>query len=80
VLGDLSTVFDSLLQRLMQVLPGSPFTPFIAQFAQLPYLGYLNWFFPVSECLVVMSAWLVAVALFYLYSIAMRWVKLIGSS
>jgi hypothetical protein len=51
---------------------------FISNFADLPYLGWLNWFFPVGDCLVVMSAWLGAVGLFYLYSIVMRWLKMIG--
>ena len=68
----------SLTDKLIQLLPTSPFQPYIEQFASLPYLGYLNWFFPVSECLVVAGAWLTAISLFYLYSVIMRWVKMIG--
>ena len=67
-----------LLNGLMEVLPTSPFADFIDQFSGLPWLGVLNWFFPVGQCLIVMAAWLGAITLFYLYSVVMRWVKLIG--
>lgn len=71
-------VFKTFAQKLLDLLPLSPFQEFISDFASLPYLGWLNWFFPVGDCLVVMAAWLVAVGLFYLYSILMRWLKMIG--
>lgn len=67
-----------LIDALVEVLPTSPFADFVSDFAGLPWLGVLNWFFPVRECLIVMAAWLGAITLFYLYSIVMRWVKMIG--
>ena len=70
---------NGLVQWIVRLLPQSPFAPYVEQLAQLPYLGYINWFFPVGTCLQIMSAWLVAVAAFYLYSVMARWVKLIGS-
>ena len=75
---EFEAVFNTFKDALLSVLPLSPFTQFIDQFRSLPYLGYLNWFFPVGDCLAVMSAWLIAVGLFYLYSIVMRWLKVIG--
>ena len=74
----LSGLFSAFAESLTQVLPLSPFQQFIDNFRSLPYLGWLNWFFPVGDCLVVMLAWLGAVGLFYLYSIVMRWLKMIG--
>ena len=71
-------VFKTFAQKLLDLLPLSPFQEFISDFASLPYLGWLNWFFPVGDCLVVMGVWLGAVGLFYLYSILMRWLKMIG--
>lgn len=71
-------IFEAFADKILQVLPLSPFKQFLTDFSDLPYLGWLNWFFPVGDCLVVMLAWLGAVGLFYLYSIAMRWVKMIG--
>lgn len=67
-----------LLDTIVNLLPRSPFAAFIDQFAGLPFLGYLNWFIPVRQILIVMAAWLAAVSIFYLYSVIMRWVKLIG--
>ena len=75
---EFEAVFQKFSEALMQVLPLSPFQHYIDQFRSLPYLGWLNWFFPVGACLAVMAAWLVAVGLFYLYSILMRWLKIIG--
>ena len=75
---EFQAVFEAFGEKLLQLLPLSPFTQFIDQFRNLPFLGYLNWFFPVGDCLGVMAAWLTAVGLFYLYSILMRWLKVIG--
>lgn len=75
---NIGDAWKGLLQNLINVLPTSPFAPFLDRFADLPALGWLNWFFPVRGCLQVMAAWLTAVALFYLYSVVARWVKLIG--
>lgn len=74
----LGEAFSGWIDELVQLLPTSPFRPFLSQFAELPYLGWLNWFFPVRGALAVTAAWLVAVGLFYLYSVIMRWIKLIG--
>lgn len=75
---DLQEAFGGLIQEIIDVLPTSPFREFINDFAGIPYLGYLNWFFPVRGVLVVMAAWLTAILLFLVYSIIMRWVKMIG--
>lgn len=75
---DFETVFEAFSEKLLDLLPLSPFQEFISRFSSLPYLGWLNWFFPVGDCLVVILAWLGAVGLFYLYSILMRWLKMIG--
>lgn len=75
---NINQAFDGLINGLLELLPASPFADFIDQFASLPWLGVLNWFFPVRQCLIVMTAWLAAITLFYVYSIVMRWVKMIG--
>lgn len=59
-------------------LPGSPFRSSIDALGNIPGLGVVNWFFPIGDFITITSAWLVAIALFYLYSIIMRWVKMIG--
>ena len=73
----LSGLWDAFSESLMKVLPMSPFRQYLEYFADLPYLGWLNWLFPVRDCLKVMFAWLTAVTAFYLWSIVMRWLKVI---
>ena len=73
--AELMRVFSGALAK---VLPLSPFQRYIADFKNIPYLGYLNWFLPIGACIKIGAVWLSAIALFYLYSIIMRWVKMIG--
>lgn len=70
--------FRGIIDRLIEILPASPFASALSNFRDLPFLGYLNWFIPVRGILTVMAAWLAAITLFYMYSVIMRWVKLIG--
>ena len=70
--------FQGIGNGLKRVLPTSPFTEFLEEFKDIPYLGYLNWFVPIRGILIVLTAWLAAVALFQLYSIVMRWLKVLG--
>lgn len=71
-------LWHTFLNSLADILPLSPFQPYIDAFGQLPYLGWLNWFIPVRGMLLIFSAWLGAVALFYLYQILLRWLRVIG--
>lgn len=79
MLQDLFDVFQNLLQRLLQLLPRSPFGAVSDLVSGVPWLGWVNWFFPVSEALTILGAWLVAIAAFYLWSVVARWIRLIGS-
>lgn len=70
-------LLDGLLEAVVKVFPLSPFTEPIAELGKLPFLGYLNWFVPVGDLLKITALWLVAIGLYYLYSVIARWVKLI---
>lgn len=74
----ISRCISWVAQALSTILPLSPFRDFIDSLEAVPYLGWLNFFVPVREILVVMTAWLGAIALFYGYSIIMRWLKVLG--
>lgn len=75
ILSALWTAFSGFLES---VLPVSPFAKYIDAFSSLPFLGYLNWFIPVKECLIIFATYLAAVALYYLYSIILRWLRAIS--
>ena len=71
-------IFQRMGDFLINVLPLSPFRGFIDSIGSFEFLGWLNWFFPVGDCLMVLGAWVSVIAMFFLYSIVMRWLKVIG--
>lgn len=73
-----TTIFEALGEAVLKVLPKSPFRGFLDMIGSFEFLGWLNWFFPVGDCLKVVAAWLVAIGLYYLYSIVLRWLKAIS--
>lgn len=70
-------ILDKLLSVILSLLPLSPFSDAIDSLTQLPYLAYLNYFIPINMFIKIGEAWLAAIALFYLYSVIARWIKLI---
>lgn len=74
--GDLLNQFG---EWLLKVLPTSPFRGFLGNFRSqfAPFLGYLNYFVPIKDFVAIIGAFLAVVVVFYLYSIIMRWVKML---
>lgn len=68
----------NLLVLALSLLPDSPFREFLDGLAGLPYLGYLNWFIPVGDFVRLLSVWCVAVGVFYVASVILRFVKAIN--
>lgn len=73
----LNSIWDSLGSLAVNSLPTSPFTGVISSLQELPALGWLNWFVPVGWIINTMGLWLSAVTIYYVYSIILRWVKVI---
>ena len=71
-------IFNKLYVWVMSFLPSSPFQSLVNSIGSIPYLMYLNWFFPITECLALLEAWLVAIAIFYLYRMVLSYIHLIG--
>lgn len=71
-------MLNAFLDLLLKLLSPSPFAPFIANLKEVPYLGYINWFIPVGAFVKIGTAWLVAIAVYYLYMVIARWVKLLS--
>ena len=70
-------ILNLFLNWVLNLLPTSPFTSFIKACSDIPYLGWLNWFLPVGQCIAIAEAWLVAIGVFYMYSVILRWVRAI---
>lgn len=71
-------MLNAFLDLILKLLPLSPFAPYIAELKDVPYLGYINWFIPVGTFVKIGMAWLVAIAIYYLYMVVARWIKLIS--
>lgn len=69
-----------ILSVLTAILPTSPFkmdiiTRMNESISQ--YLGGLNWLIPIPNLMTITTYWLMAIAGYYVISVAMRWVKMI---
>ena len=73
----MTAIIEKFLDWVLKLLPTSPFTSFIEACGNLPYLSWLNWFIPVGQMIAIGEAWLIAIGLFYLYSIVLRWIRAI---
>ena len=78
MLAWMKELLDKLLHVLVSLLPVSPFLPVIQELGSLPYLGYINWVLPIGDFIKIGTAWLAAIALYYMYMVVARWVKLLG--
>ena len=68
----------AVLTFLFSVFPDSPFQSYIVANSEImKYLKVINYFIPVSEMLVTFQAVLTAVAVYYIYQIVARWIKVI---
>lgn len=75
---------DSLVEKfwdkILNFLPGDPFTEYIYQLKYgtiSQYLGYINYFFPVKFLFMALGSFLSCLAVYYIYSIILRWIKAI---
>jgi len=60
---------------------GCPIQPHIDTFATgfgSKILGYINYFLPLSEMVGITTAWLIAIGMYYIASVVMRWIKAIS--
>lgn len=74
-------IFNSLFDKIIGLLPKSPFTGVIDGMESdnvREILGYLNWFVPVHDIVIILSGWLSCIALYYLYVIILRWIRAIN--
>lgn len=73
--------FSQVGQKIIDLLPGSPFSGLIASLKKsqiMQYMPYINWIIPVKAMLVVFNTWLIALATYLLLSALLRWAKLIS--
>ena len=72
----LINALGAVLSAIVGLLPKSLFQ-FVAnsQFSDL--LAKINYFIPIYEFISILELWVVAVGVYYLYSVVARWLKMI---
>lgn len=75
--GEEMEIVTQFLEKVLSVLPHSPFSAFLDSMENLPYLSTINYFIPISSFIAIGEAWLASIAIFYLWSIILRWIRAI---
>lgn len=73
------SIFQGVINALMNILPVSPFRDLTISEDVGNAMGWLNWVFPISDCLVIMTAWLGAILLFTIARFVIGKLKLVTS-
>jgi hypothetical protein len=77
LINSLFNLLGSAASTLLMVLPDSPFQWNLA--GTSPLLTWLFWLVPIPGILTLLSAYVTAVASYYLIRVALRWIKVVGS-
>lgn len=69
--------FQGFVEALIDFLPTSPiiFLESIPEIREL--LGFVNWFLPISTFIAMAETWLVAIGLYYIVQVILRWIKVV---
>ena len=76
ILQGILNIFGGILGFLINVFPTSPFV-LLDKTGYSDFIAKINYFIPFYEFIAIMEAWLVCIAIYYLYSALARWVKMI---
>lgn len=64
------------LNALVSIFPLSPFK-FVVDSRFSDFIAQINFFVPIYEFVSILEMWLVAVGIYYVYSVVARWLKAI---
>ncbi len=75
----LSDALVSFALGVVNLFPASPFVILdeLASSEFYEWLQMVNWFIPINTFVGILEAWLSCVALYYVYQVVLRWVKVI---
>lgn len=78
MLESIATFFSEVIEKILGILPDSPFQYVSTTAYVYKYIQYINWVIPVDFILTTLQAWLVAYSLYLVYSVILRTVNAIG--
>lgn len=64
---------------IISIFPTSPFVILdeLSTTEIYDWIQMLNWFIPISSFVAILEAWLSCVAVYYVYQVVLRWIKVI---
>lgn len=77
IIKQLLAFLKKLSALAVSFLPDSPFAPYISKLSGIQWLGALNYFIPVGDFIAILAVWVTAVGIFFVASMALRFVKAI---
>ncbi|HBE9908586.1 TPA: hypothetical protein KNJ60_003882 [Clostridioides difficile] len=78
IINFIISLLANIINIILSVLPNSPFLSFSSDAKTTSeFLPYLAWFLPVKSMFITLTAWLSCMLIYYVYSVVMRWIKLI---
>lgn len=76
-LNGLGETVSNIGNKILDILPKSPFTFLEANPQVKEVLEFLNWFFPIDTMIAMTEAWLTAIAIYYVLQAILRWANII---
>lgn len=76
-LNGLGDTVSGIFNRILDILPKSPFVFLEANPQIKEVLGFLNWFIPIDTMIAMTESWLTAIAIYYVTQAILRWAKII---
>lgn len=73
----LSNSFKTILNNIINILPTSPIVFLTRNSTISKYISYVNWFIPVYLWISMLETWLVAVMVYYIVQVILRWIKVV---
>lgn len=75
-------ITDTLVDLAISIINIFPTSPFVvldelSNTEIYEWIQMLNWFVPISSFVAILEAWLSCVAVYYVYQIVLRWIKVI---
>lgn len=78
IINTIIWLFASVLNIIFSLLPNSPFTNIATYDLTISkYLSNLAWILPIKHIISILGVWLGCMLIYYVYSVVMRWIKLI---
>lgn len=72
----ISVKFSAIVDFVLNALPKSPIVYLTSNSTVSLYLSYVNFFIPVYLWISILESWLIAIAVFYVIRVILRWLKM----